>query len=155
MSSQEYLNKITLLKLMQSEFYIKKNTIEYEEKLILEKKIIICKDLYDKNELIFENLKKAALEFHDKTLIDLRTNQEILSSVSNFFNSKSNLSVLIICSKETYESVKERYSFNKNICINSEKNNLLVFNTLSLSDKITNTLKKRIWENYKYIISYE
>ena len=81
MSNKEYLNKITLLKLMQSEFYIKKNTIEYEEKLILEKKIIICKDLYDKNELIFENLKKAALEFHDKTLIDLRTDQEILSSV--------------------------------------------------------------------------
>ena len=149
MSSKEYLNKITLLKLMQSEFYIKKNTIECEEKLILEKKIIICKDLYDKNELIFENLKKAALEFHDKTLIDLR------SSVSNCFNSKSNLSVLIICSKETYESVKKRYSFNKNICINNEKNNLLVFNTLSLSDKITNTLKKQIWENYRYIISYE
>jgi hypothetical protein len=155
MSNKEYLNKITLLKLMQSEFYIKKNTIKYEEKLILEKKIIICKDLYDKNELIFENLKKAALEFHDKTLIDLRTDQEILSSVSSCFNSKSNLSVLIICSNETYESVKKRHYFNKNICINNEKNNLLVFNALSLSDKITNTLKKQIWENYKYIISYE
>ena len=92
-----------------------------------------------------KSLKDVEVSYLNFEKIINLTTKELNSSVKSIF--------LIICNDDvvrriTTSKFKDKY-------IKETKNNRYMFNTLLVSDKITNEIKKAIWEDFLQIKDYE
>ena len=70
-------------------------------------------------------------------------NPEIITSIN-----------LVFCTNIIKNRASEALEYKENLFI-SKNNNIFLFNTLLSSDKITNDIKKSIWENFIFLKNYE
>ena len=62
----------------------------------------------------------------------------------------------IVCQKEIMnEIVDKNLKKSDNVYVNDTKDMIFVFNTLFESDKISNDMKKSVWKDLIYSLSYE
>ena len=57
-----------------------------------------------------------------------------------------------MCDKDTIKNLSDNLKYKDGIYKSNLNDNIFLFNTLFVSDKITNDIKK-IWEDFKFITS--
>ena len=150
MSKGNILNKIKLLDVMNTGIWIKKK-INQNERI---KNIYILEALRASHGDIISNFIKAvndnsnkiSIKFLQANLIEElceEKNPEIITSIN-----------LVFCTNIIKNRASEALEYKENLFI-SKNNNIFLFNTLLSSDKITNDIKKSIWENFIFLKNYE
>ena len=151
MSKSDYHDKIKLLEALDIDLWVNKKNSQIDNTIA--RNIIIQDFIYEKQPEIIDNfliavkksLKDAEVSYLNFEKIINLTTTELNSSVKSIF--------LIICNDDvvrriTTSKFKDKY-------IKETKNNRYMFNTLLVSDKITNEIKKAIWEDFLQIKDYE
>ena len=152
MSNGEYLNKINFLKTLNSDFYVKKEKFN-SDKIIYHKQIIVTSILKENHEENVEKFLTAAKGFYPQIEINFLNSNDILLSLVKPKETDKNFVNLILCDKDTIKNLSDNLKYKDGIYKSNLNKNIFLFNTLFVSDKITNDIKKKIWEDFKYIIS--
>ena len=117
------------------------------------KNIIIQDFIYEKQPEIIDNFLVAAKKSLKDVEVSYLNFEKIINLTTTELNSSVKSIFLIICNDDlvrriTTSKFKDKY-------IKETKNNRYMFNTLLVSDKITNEIKKAIWEDFLQIKDYE
>ena len=151
MSKSDYHDKIKLLEALGIDLWVNKKNSQIDNTIA--RNIIIQDFIYEKQPEIIDNFLVAA----KKSLKDVEVSYLNFEKIINLTTTELNSSVknifLIICNDDvvrriTTSKFKDKY-------IKETKNNRYMFNTLLVSDKITNEIKKAIWEDFLQIKDYE
>ena len=151
MSKSDYHDKIKLLEALDIDLWVNKKNSQIDNTIA--RNIIIQDFIYEKQPEIIDNFLVAA----KKSLKDVEVSYLNFEKIINLTTTELNSSVknifLIICNDDvvrriTTSKFKDKY-------IKETKNNRYMFNTLLVSDKITNEIKKAIWEDFLQIKDYE
>ena len=154
MSKNEYFKKIDLLELLSVGIWIKKDRRNKKVNKYC-KTIVVLEDMNNKHKDIVENFINAAKEFYNGIKVDFLDQKDIISLKDFESEHKEKNIFLILCDKETKSELTDKLSFNEDFYVNNVKNNIFLFNTLLSSEKVTNNIKKSIWNNFIYIANYE
>ena len=159
-----YYDKIELLKALNVDIWLKKPNFP-----IIKKKIIIQTLLFEKHKGIIESFIKLCSKKRGEVKAELISSKELSNDqVSKIKNELAeNLSKkikldykydksLIVCQKEVMnEMIAKNLKKSDNVYVNDTKDMIFVFNTLFESDKISNDMKKSVWKDLIYSLSYE
>lgn len=152
MSDEKYLSKINFLETLDIEFYIKKKKPNAKE-IVYNRQVIVIKELKEKHEGVLEKFIFAAKNFHPALQVNYLSNNDILNKFIKPSSTDNNFVNLILCDKNTKNIFSEYLVLQDDIFKSNFNKNIFLFNTLLVSDKITNELKKKLWKDFKYTIS--
>ncbi len=151
MSKSDYHDKIKLLEALDIDLWVNKKNSQIDNTIA--RNIIIQDFIYEKQPEIIDNFLVAAKKSLKDVEVSYLNFEKIINLTTTELNSSVKSIFLIICNDDvvrriTTSKFKDKY-------IKETKNNRYMFNTLLVSDKITNEIKKAIWEDFLQIKDYE
>ena len=151
MSKSDYHDKIKLLEALGIDLWVNKKNSQIDNTIA--RNIIIQDFIYEKQPEIIDNFLVAAKKSLKDVEVSYLNFEKIINLTTTELNSSVKSIFLIICNDDvvrriTTSKFKDKY-------IKETKNNRYMFNTLLVSDKITNEIKKAIWEDFLQIKDYE
>lgn len=151
MSKSDYHDKIKLLEALDIDLWVNKKNSQIDNTIA--RNIIIQDFIYEKQPEIIDNFLVAAKKSLKDVEVSYLNFEKIINLTATELNSSVKSIFLIICNDDlvrriTTSKFKDKY-------IKETKNNRYMFNTLLVSDKITNEIKKAIWEDFLQIKDYE
>ena len=151
MSKSDYHDKIKLLEALGIDLWVNKKNSQIDNTIA--RNIIIQDFIYEKQPEIIDNFLVAAKKSLKHVEVSYLNFEKIINLTTKELNSSVKSIFLIICNDDvvrriTTSKFKDKY-------IKETKNNRYMFNTLLVSDKITNEIKKAIWEDFLQIKDYE
>ena len=158
MNSNESIDKIKLLKVLNIDFWVKKKLPKQESNkdnvnlLELSRYIIIQKSIKIKYEEIIKNFMLAAKNAFEDIKFETLEDKELLDSFQDKSSSKLKNVCLVMCDNNILEASSDIVNSEGNI-ING--NHIYLLNTLLDSKTVTNDIKKQIWKDFLQIKDYE
>ena len=151
MSKSDYHDKIKLLEALDIDLWVNKKNSQIDNTIA--RNIIIQDFIYEKQPEIIDNFLIAVKKSLKDVEVSYLNFEKIINLTTTELNSSVKSIFLIICNDDvvrriTTSKFKDKY-------IKEKKNNRYMFNTLLVSDKITNEIKKAIWEDFLQIKDYE
>ena len=151
MSKSDFHDKIKLLEALDIDLWVNKKNSQIDNTIA--RNIIIQDFIYEKQPEIIDNFLVAAKKSLKDVEVSYLNFEKIINLTTTELNSSVKSIFLIICNDDlvrriTTSKFKDKY-------IKETKNNRYMFNTLLVSDKITNEIKKAIWEDFLQIKDYE
>lgn len=151
MSKSDYHDKIKLLEALDIDLWVNKKNSQIDNTIA--RNIIIQDFIYEKQPEIIDNFLIAVKKSLKDVEVSYLNFEKIINLTATELNSSVKSIFLIICNDDvvrriTTSKFKDKY-------IKETKNNRYMFNTLLVSDKITNEIKKAIWEDFLQIKDYE
>ena len=151
MSKSDYHDKIKLLEALDIDLWVNKKNSQIDNTIA--RNIIIQDFIYEKQPEIIDNFLVAAKKSLKDVEVSYLNFEKIINLTTTELNSSVKSIFLIICNDDlvrriTTSKFKDKY-------IKETKNNRYMFNTLLVSDKITNEIKKEIWEDILKIKDYK
>ena len=151
MSKSDYHDKIKLLEALDIDLWVNKKNSQIDNTIA--RNIIIQDFIYEKQPEIIDNFLVAAKKSLKDVEVSYLNFEKIINLTTTELNSSVKSIFLIICNDDvvrriTTSKFKDKY-------IKETKNNRYMFNTLLVSDNITNEIKKAIWEDFLQIKDYE
>ena len=151
MSKSDYHDKIKLLEALDIDLWVNKKNSQIDNTIA--RNIIIQDFIYEKQPEIIDNFLVAAKKSLKDVEVSYLNFEKIINLTTTELNSSVKSIFLIICNDDvvrriTTSKFKDKY-------IKETKNNRYMFNTLLVSDKITNEIKKAVWEDFLQIKDYE
>ena len=155
MSKAEYYNKIELLKIMQTDVWLKKKDLGAEKNKKIFKNIIILENLRSKHNEVVNNYIISAKNKYPSIEYNYLSEISLLKLV-NESNAKDEINIfLVLCDNKIQEILSKKIDIVKNSYTDSAKKNIFFFNRLLEEQTITNKIKKEIWDNFLNLINYE
>lgn len=158
MNNNESIDKIKLLKVLNIDFWVKKELPKQESNkdnvnlLELSRCIIIQKSIKIKHEEIIKNFMSAAKNAFEDIKFETLEDKELLDSFQDKSSSKLKNVCLVMCDNNILEASSDIVNSEGKI-ING--NHIYLLNTLLDSKTITNDIKKQIWKDFLQIKDYE
>ena len=155
MSKAEYYNKIELLKVMQTDVWLKKTGLGAEKNKKIFKNIIILETLRSKHDDVVNNFITAVKTKHPSIEYNYLCESSLLKLV-NESDEKDEVNIfLVLCDNKIQEILSKKIDIIKNSYTDAAKKNIFFFNRLLEEQTITNKIKKEIWNNFLNLINYE
>ena len=151
MSKSDYHDKIKLLEALDIDLWVNKKNSQIDNTIA--RNIIIQDFIYEKQPEIIDNFLVAAKKSLKDVEVSYLNFEKIINLTTTELNSSVKSIFLIICNDDVVRRITT--SKFKDNYIKETKNNRYMFNTLLVSDKITNEIKKAIWEDFLQIKDYE
>jgi len=158
MNNNESIDKIKLLKVLNIDFWVKKELPKQESNkdnvnlLELSRCIIIQKSIKTKHEEIIKNFMSAAKNVFEDITFETLEEKELLNSFHEKSSSKLKSVCLVMCDSNILEASSDIVNSEGKI-ING--NHIYLLNTSLDSKTITNDIKKQIWKDFLQIKDYE
>ena len=146
-----YYDKIELLKVLNVGIWLKRPNFPK-----IKKKIIIQTLLFKKHKSIIESFIKSVRNLEIDTMVKKLENDDLIHIINSNQEKNKKSIFFIVCQKEIMNEIVDK-NLNKsdNVYVNDTKDMIFVFNTLFESDKISNDMKKTVWKDLIYSLSYE
>ena len=155
MSKAEYYNKIELLKVMQTDVWLKKTGLGAEKNKKIFKNIIILETLRSKHDEVVNNFINVAKTKYPSIKYNYLCESSLLKLV-NESDEKDEVNIfLVLCDNKIQEILSKKIDIIKNSYTDAAKKNIFFFNRLLEEQTITNKIKKEIWNNFLNLINYE
>jgi hypothetical protein len=155
MSKVEYYNKIELLKVMQTDVWLKKKGLGAEKNKKIFKNIIILETLRSKHDDVVNNFITAVKTKHPSIEYNYLCESSLLKLV-NESDAKDEVNIfLVLCDNKIQEILSKKIDIIKNSYTDAAKKNIFFFNRLLEEQIITNKIKKEIWNNFLNLVNYE
>tara|TARA_B100000214_G_scaffold65709_1_gene43505 strand:+ start:170 stop:631 length:462 start_codon:yes stop_codon:yes gene_type:complete len=146
-----YYDKIELLKALNVDIWLKKPNFPE-----IKKNIIIQTLLFEKHKGIIESFIKSIRNLEIDTTVKKLENDDLVDIVNSNQEKNKKCNFFIVCQKEVMnEMIDKNLKKSDNVYVNDTKDMIFVFNTLFESDKISNDMKKSVWKDLIYSLSYE
>ena len=155
MFKAEYYNKIELLKVMQTDIWLKKKGLGAEKNKKIFKNIIILETLRSKHDDVVNNFITAVKTKHPSIEYNYLCESSLLKLV-NESDEKDEVNIfLVLCDNKIQEILSKKIDIIKNSYTDAAKKNIFFFNILLENKTITNKIKKEIWNNFLSLVNYE
>ena len=146
-----YYDKIELLKVLNVDIWLKKPNFPKTKK-----KIIIQTLLFEKHKSIIESFVRSVRNLEIDITVKKLENDDLIHIINSNQEKNKKSIFFIVCQKEIMsEIVDKNLKKSDNVYVNDTKDMIFVFNTLFESDKISNDMKKSVWKDLIYSLSYE
>ena len=155
MSKAEYYNKIELLKVMQTDVWLKKKDLGAKKNKKIFKNIVILETVRRKHEKVVNNFITAAKNKYPSIEYNYLSDSGLLNLV-NESNVKDEINIfLVFCDNKIQEILSKKIDIIKNSYTDAAKKNIFFFNILLEEKTITNKIKKEVWNNFLNLVNYE
>ena len=146
-----YYDKIELLKALNVDIWLKKSNFPK-----IERKIIIQTLLFEKHKGIIESFIKSVRNLEIDTIVKKLKNDDLINIINSNQEKNKKCNFFIVCQKEVMDEIIDKnLKKSDNVYVNDRKDMIFIFNTLFESDKISNDMKKSVWKDLIYSLSYE